>query len=178
MGVTVLVPGEGVGEGAGFLASPRAERRRMGDPEGDAGGVLFGSATGVKSGGLEVELAGGWSVVRNFWRMLEASLGESVVVVVELRELANSVTVTVSGLVSSFGLESGNEVGVQGVLDDVVLEPVSPASPSLGSEGSEPVMPPSTPQDFIEAMTDFSLEHSRSVPGARIFGRAKHCVPC
>lgn len=48
-----------VGEGVGFVGSPAAVRLTM--PAGEAGGTLFGLATGVSAGTLEevVEVAGG-----------------------------------------------------------------------------------------------------------------------
>jgi hypothetical protein len=142
------------------------------DPEGDGGRVLLGSAAGVNSlGELEVELAGGWPSDRNFPRMLAASLEEMVVVVVVLRGLANTVTVTVAGSFLSLGLpvlkfEDEDEDDLEEVLEDVVLGLV---------ELSEPVMPPLLTEAFIRPMAVLSLVQSRDVPEARISGMAKHC---
>jgi len=69
--------------------------------------------------------------------MLEASFGETVVVVVVLAEFAVTVTVTVTPL----GFP----------LDDV-------------EELSEPVTPPLTPAAFIRATTLLSLVQSKDVP--------------
>jgi len=146
--------------------SPPAERVTTdGAPglEEEDAGVLLGSATGVKPG---VELAGGWPSVRNLLRMLEASLGATVVVVVVLRGSANTVTVTVRGLGSSPGLpllDGDKEDVVEDVVDDVVLV-----------ELSEPVMPPSPPAAVIRLRAVDSLVQSSAVPGARILGMAKH----
>jgi len=169
-------------EGVGLVASPPGVRRmtvgvpelETDDPEGDAGGVLPGSAAGVSSGidEDEVEVAGGWPSTMNFERMLEASLGETVVVVVVLKELANTVTVTVrsgGSSSSSFGLPVftvDNEVVVElddGMLDDGVVEL------------SEPAIPPLTPAALIRPITVLSLVQTRDVPEARISGMAKHC---
>jgi len=82
--------------------------------------------------------------------MLDASLGETVVVVVVLTELAVTVTVTVTSL--------GFPVLVVDVevLDDVVV---------LDEETlSEPVTPPLTPAAFIRETTVLSLVQSRDVP--------------
>jgi len=79
--------------------------------------------------------------------MLEASLGETVVVVVVLTELAVTVTVTVTSLVLDVDVE---------VLDDVVV---------LDEETlSEPVTPPLTPAAFIKETTVLSLVQTRDVP--------------
>jgi len=157
----------GEGEGVGFEVVPELES----DPEGDAGGVLLGSAAGVNSTTLEDEVGDGWPSVRNFPRMLEASLGETVVVVVALRGLANTVTVTVTGSSPKPPLFDGEvEVVVEGLVDDVVLVELSP----LGGS-SEPVMPPLTPAAFIRPITVFSLVQRSDVPGARRSGMAKHC---
>jgi hypothetical protein len=138
----------------------------------DAGGVLLGSAAGVSPG---VELEGVWPSVRNLLRMLEASLGVIVVVVVVLRALANTVTVTVSGVGSSLGLPDRNGVVVEDVLDDVVVvELLEPAGlPSV--ELSEPVMPPVPPAAVIRPRAVLSLVQSRAAPGALRLGMAKHC---
>jgi len=80
-------------EGVGFVESPAGVRVTMIDGEGDE---LFGFSVEVKLGTLEEVVAGGCS--RNFERMLIASLGETVVVVVVLTELASIVTVTVTGV--------------------------------------------------------------------------------
>lgn len=162
----------GVGEGVGFEASPPAVRvttidgvpkLELNDPEGDAGGLL---ATAVSAGTLlddeADEVADGWPLDRNCERMLEASVGETVVVVVVLAELAVTVTVTVTSL----GLpldDDKEEVEVEEVLDDVVVVL------------SEPVMPPLTPAAFMRPRTVLSLVQSRDVPAARTLGMAKHC---
>jgi len=172
-----MTAGLAFGEGEGGVESPPAARGmadgvpelEIDDPESDAGGVLLDSAAGV---GPEVEVGGGWPSVRNLLRMLEASLGETVVVVVELRGLANTVTVTVLG--SSFGLpllDGDNEVDVD-VLDDVLDDVVELFGPSI--DLSEPVMPPLPPAAVIRPRTVFSLVQSRDVPGARMLGMAKH----
>jgi hypothetical protein len=195
------------GEGMGFVESPAGTRGIDGEPEvevdddddleGDAGGVLVGSGVGVS--GLEVEVEGcGWPSVRNFSRILEASLGERVVVVVVvvLRGLANTVTVTVTGSGSSglpdfnggddveevlddvgFPLLDGeDEDDVEDVLDDVVLVEL-PGSARRPSEPPEPVTPPLTPEAVNMAITVLSLVQRRDVPGARMSGMAKHCRP-
>jgi len=157
------MPPEGVagGEGVEFVARVVAE------------GVLLDSAAGVNSIGPGDEVGDGWPFVMNFPRMLEASLGETVVVVVALRGLANTVTVTVtcSGPSPRPPLfDGGVEVVVEDVLDFVVLVELFP------SEGlSEPVMPPLTPAAFIKPTTVISLVQRRDVPGARRSGMAKHC---
>ena len=105
--VGVLVGG---GVGFGFGTSPPAPpgvRRTIDtvleletdDDDKEGVGVVFGRppAAGLSGFILEDEGAGGWPSVRNFWRMLLASLGEIVVVVVVLRGSANTVTVTVAG---------------------------------------------------------------------------------
>jgi len=174
-----------VGEGVGFDESPPAvrvttmdgvPRLEFDDPEGDAG-VLLGWAAGVSAPvedeveDDEVEVAGGWPSVRNFERMLEASLGDTVVVVVVLAEFAVTVIVTVTApglsLLLLRPLVVDVEVDVEEVLDDVVVL----VEPTL----SAPVMPPLTPAAFIRPITVVSLVHSRDVPGARISGMAKHC---
>jgi hypothetical protein len=141
--------------------------------EGDAGGVLFGWAAGVSEGKVEDEvedeIAGGWPAVRNFERMLEASLGETVVVVVELMELPVSVTVTWLGLPLVDEVEVDEvELDVEELLDNgVVLV-----------ELSSPMMPPLTPAASIRPRTVLSLVQRRTVPGARTLGTAKHCRLC
>lgn len=140
-------------EGVGFVASPAGVRVTTvppPDPE------LLGSGVGVNPGMLEeVEVAGGWSSVRTE-RMLTASLGEIVVVVVVLTELANMVTVTVTWLGSLLGFPVDDveyDVDVEDVLnDEVVVVEVSL---------SEPVMPPLTPAAFIRARTVLSVVQSR-----------------
>lgn len=169
------------GEGVGIVGSPPGVRRmtdrvpelETDDSEGDAGGVLPGSAAGVSPGTDEdeVEDGGGWLLASSFEIMLEASLGERVVVVVVLTELANTVTVTVrcSGGSSSFGLPVftvDNEVVVE--LDDGMLDDGE-------VELSEPAMPPLTPAAFIRPITVLSLVQTRDVPEARTSGMAKHC---
>lgn len=100
-----------VGGGVGFGTSPPAppgvrrtidtvlELETDDDDVKEGVGVVFERppAAGLSGFILEDEGAGGWSSVRNFWRMLLASLGEIVVVVVVLRGFANTVTVTVAG---------------------------------------------------------------------------------
>jgi len=130
----------------------------------DAGGRLPASGFGValNTGELEeVEVAGGCPSLRNLERMLEASLGKTVVVVVELTELANTVTVTV---LTPLGLDDDD---VEEVLNDVVVLVDKPSS--------EPVMPPETPAALIRLRTVLSLVQSKDVPGARRSGMAKHC---
>jgi len=181
-----LLLGEGAGVGFPFGESPPAVRvttvdgvLRLGfELEGDAGGVLLGWAAGVSEGKVEVEVddddnevGGGWPSVRNFERMLEASLGETVVVVVELTELPVTVTVTVTWLGLPFveNVEVDEvELDVEELLDNgVVLV-----------ELSSPVMPPLTPAACIRPRTVLSLVQRRTVPGARTFGTAKHWRLC
>jgi hypothetical protein len=157
-----MVAGEPEGVGVGLVESPEAVRRRFGvivlEPEGD--GVLLGSAAGVNKTRLEVELAGGWLSDRNPPRMLAATLGETVVVVVVLRaELANTVTVTVTGSSLPLGLpvlklelEVEVEVEVEEEFEDVALGLV---------ELFEPGMPPFPLEAFIRPMTVLSLVQSR-----------------
>lgn len=90
-------------------------------------------------------------MLRNWERMLEASLGETVVVVVVLTELAVTVTVTVTSL--GFPVLVDVE-DVENVPDDVVVL----------DEMSEPVTPPLTPAAFIKETTVLSLVQSRDVP--------------
>jgi hypothetical protein len=166
------VAGEPEGVGVGLVESPEAVRRRFGvivlEPEGD--GVLLGSAAGVNKTRLEVELAGGWLSDRNPPRMLAATLGETVVVVVVLRGgLANTVTVTVTGSSLPLGLpvlKLEVEVDVEEEFEDVALGLV---------ELFEPGMPGLPPEAFIRPITVLSLVQSRDVPGARRSGMAKHC---
>jgi hypothetical protein len=167
-----------VEEGVGFEESPPAVRvttidgvpkLETDDPEGDAG-VLLGFAARVSDGTLldEVdEVADGWPLDRNCERMLEASVGETVVVVVVLAEPAVTVTVTVTSLELPLVVDVEDEDEV--VLDDVVLDDV------VVLTLSEPVTPPLTPAAFIRATTVLSLVQSRDVPAARTLGMAKHC---
>jgi metal-sulfur cluster biosynthetic enzyme len=86
--------------------------------------------------------------------MLEASLGETVVVVVVLTELAVTVTVTVTS--PGFPVLVDDVEDVEEVLDDVVV---------LDEETlSEPVTPPLTPAAVIREVTVLSLEQTRDVP--------------
>lgn len=176
--------GEGAGVGVWFGESPTAVRVTAVDAvefEGDAGGLL-GWAAGVTAGEVEVdddddddgdeEVAGGWPSVRNFERILEASLGETVVVVVELTELPVTVTVTVT----AFGFPIVEDVEVE--LDLVELEELLDDGVVVVEPSSFPVIPPVTPAAVITPRTVLSLVQTRSVPGARTLGTAKHCRLC
>jgi len=208
-----LLLGEGAGVGFPFGESPPAVRvttvdgvLRLGfELEGDAGGVLLGWAAGVSEGKVEVEVddddnevGGGWPSVRNFERMLEASLGETVVVVVELTELPVTVTVTVTWLGLPFveNVEVDEvELDVEELLDNgmvlvlpfvenVEVDEVELDVEELLDNGvvlvelSSPVMPPLTPAACIRPRTVLSLVQRRTVPGARTFGTAKHWRLC
>jgi len=140
--------GFGEGVGLGPAASPAAVRVTGGveldDPDRDVGGVLLGFAAGVRdeTDDDDNDVAVGWELDRNCERMLEASLGETVVVVVTvvLVELAVTVTVTVTALGLLLVVEVEDEVDVKEVLEVVV--PLS-----------EPVMPPLTPAALISPRT-------------------------
>lgn len=159
-----LVVGVEVGVGVGFGTSPPPPAGvRMtidtvlelvtDDAEGD--GVLFGRPAAVLNGlTLEDDDAGGWSSVRNFWRMLLASLGEIVVVVVVLKGVANTVTVTVAGSSPPSLSSSGVPVLFPG------LDPDNGVGEGEEETSSEPVMPPSTPADSIRPRTLFSVVQS------------------
>jgi hypothetical protein len=174
-----LVVGVEVGVGVGFGTSPpppAGVRTTIDtvlelvtdDAEGD--GVLFGRPPAAVLNGLTLEDddAGGWSSVRNFSRMLLASLGEIVVVVVVLMGVANTVTVTVVGSSSPSLSSSGVPVLFPG------LDPDNGVGEGEEEISSEPVMPPSTPEDSIRRRTLLSVVQSSCVPGARTSGMAKH----
>jgi len=160
-----------VGVGVGLGTSSPAAVRIMGDTVLELDGKLFSLNEGI----LEEDEAGGWPSVRKFLRMLLASLGDIVVVVVVVRGLANTVTVTVAGSSTppSSGPDPDNGVGEGDTSDDDVLDDTGR---DVGKEerSSEPVMPPSTPAASIRRRTLFSVVQSSCVPGARISGMAKH----
>jgi len=202
-GTVELLLGEGAGVGFSFGEAPPAVRVTTVDGvlrlefdelEGDAGGVLLGWAAGVSAGEVEDEVdddddevGGGWPSVRNFERMLEASLGETVVVVVELTGLPVTVTVTVTALGFPIVEDVEVELDVEELLDDVEellddVEELLDDVEELLDDGvvlvelpSCPVMPPLTPAACIRPRTVLSLVQSRAVPGARTLGTAKHC---
>lgn len=170
-----VVVGEGVGSPAAVRVTTVDGVLKLGfeEPEVDAGGVVLGFAAEVSAGRLvededdddEVEVADGWPLDRNCERIPEASLGETVVVVVALAELAVTVTVTVTALTAPLVVDVEDEVKpeVEEVPDDEVVPT------------SEPLTPPLTPAAFIRPTTVLSLVQSRDVPAARILGMAKHC---
>lgn len=170
-----VVVGEGVGSPAAVRVTTVDGVLKLGfeEPEVDAGGVVLEFAAEVSAGRLvedkddddEVEVADGWPLDRNCERIPEASLGETVVVVVALAELAVTVTVTVTALTAPLVVDVEDEVKpeVEEVPDDEVVPT------------SEPLTPPLTPAAFIRPTTVLSLVQSRDVPAARILGMAKHC---
>jgi len=127
---------------------------------------------------------------RNLESILEASLGETVVVVVEAAEGA-TVTVTVTIWADEvIVLEADVVVDEDEVEEDVpdvdvvvvveLEEEVSDVDVALAVElepeatASSPVIPPVTPAALIRARTLLSLLHIRAVPSPRTSGIAKH----
>lgn len=156
-----VVVGEGVGSPAAVRVTTVDGVLKLGfeEPEVDAGGVVLGFAAEVSAGRLvedkddddEVEVADGWPLDRNCERIPEASLGETVVVVVALAELAVTVTVTVTALTAPLVVDVEDEVKpeVEEVPDDEVVPT------------SEPLTPPLTPAAFMRPTTVLSLVQSR-----------------
>jgi hypothetical protein len=180
-----LVLGEGVGVLAALPAAVRVtfDGAPLDDPVVEEG-VLPGSAAGVsdEADDDEVAVVGGLLLDRNCERMLEASLGETVVVVVVLAALAVTVTVTVTALELTLVVEVEDEDDVEEEVDveeeeEVEVEEVEDVEEELEVVVplSEPVMPPLTPAASINPRTLLSLVQITDVPGVRISGMAKHC---
>jgi hypothetical protein len=111
---------------------------------------------------------------RNFESMLDASPGETVVVVVEAAEgITVTVTVTIwPDEVIVFEADVVAEDEVEEVIPDVDVA-LAVELDSVAT-ASDPVMPPVTPAALIRARTLLSLLQIRAVPGARTSGIAKH----